>query len=322
MDNARKLLERLGRQLAAQDDARRTIPQPSAPGPHKRLCIGMATYDDFDGVYFTVQSMRLAHPEVLADTSFLVLDNHPEGETAGSAARAGGQGPRRSVRPVSRVPRHGGARPHLPRGRGRHRHVRRPAHPRPTRRAPQAARLLRRRSRLARHRAGAAARRHVRRHRGNPLRAGLGRGDVRALGDRRALSRRAERAVRDPDAGARAVRVPARGVARAEPALSRLRRGGGLPPREVPPSRRTRDLPARPGVGASLPAPGRRPVPGRLAGPHPQLPPRLGGDRVGHGRDERALPQAPRGRKRPRRRSAGRSARSPTPSRSSTRSSA
>jgi hypothetical protein len=87
MENARQLLERLGRQLGAQEDARRTIPQPSAPGPHKRLCIGMATYDDFDGVYFTVQSMRLAHPEVLADTSFLVLDNHPEGETA-NALRA------------------------------------------------------------------------------------------------------------------------------------------------------------------------------------------------------------------------------------------
>src|SRR3982751_3495896 len=84
MEHARQLLERLVGQLASSEDARRTIPQPSAPGPHKRLCVGMATYDDFDGVYFTVQAMRLAHPEVLAETSFLVLDNHPEGETAGA----------------------------------------------------------------------------------------------------------------------------------------------------------------------------------------------------------------------------------------------
>ena len=87
MENARKVLERLGRQLASAEDARRAIPGPSAPGPHKRLCVGMATYDDFDGVYFTVQAMRLAHPEVLADISFMVVDNHPEGKTA-AALRA------------------------------------------------------------------------------------------------------------------------------------------------------------------------------------------------------------------------------------------
>lgn len=44
-----------------------------------RLTIGMATYDDFDGVYFTIQSMRLYHPEVLADVEFVVVDNHPDG---------------------------------------------------------------------------------------------------------------------------------------------------------------------------------------------------------------------------------------------------
>ncbi len=45
----------------------------------KALCIGMATYDDYDGVYFTVQSLRLHHPEIAAETEILVLDNHPEG---------------------------------------------------------------------------------------------------------------------------------------------------------------------------------------------------------------------------------------------------
>ena len=37
------------------------------------LTIGMATYDDFDGVYFTVQALRLYHD--LADTELLVIDN-------------------------------------------------------------------------------------------------------------------------------------------------------------------------------------------------------------------------------------------------------
>lgn len=47
----------------------------------------MATYDDFDGVWFTIQAICLYQPEVLADVSFLVVDNHPEGP-AGPALRA------------------------------------------------------------------------------------------------------------------------------------------------------------------------------------------------------------------------------------------
>ena len=44
----------------------------------------MATYDDFDGVWFTIQSIGMYQPEVLADVSFLVIDNHPEGPAASS----------------------------------------------------------------------------------------------------------------------------------------------------------------------------------------------------------------------------------------------
>jgi hypothetical protein len=47
------------------------------------LTIGMATYDDYDGVYFTAQSIRLYHPEVTDETEILVVDNHPEGSCAG-----------------------------------------------------------------------------------------------------------------------------------------------------------------------------------------------------------------------------------------------
>ena len=45
----------------------------------KTLTIGMATYDDYDGVYFTVQALRLYHPEVARDVAILVLDNNPGG---------------------------------------------------------------------------------------------------------------------------------------------------------------------------------------------------------------------------------------------------
>jgi hypothetical protein len=44
-----------------------------------KLTIGMATYDDFDGTYFTIQAIRMYHPEVLDDVEFLVIDNHPDG---------------------------------------------------------------------------------------------------------------------------------------------------------------------------------------------------------------------------------------------------
>ncbi len=42
----------------------------------------MATYDDYDGVYFSVQAIRLFHSEILDDAEFLVIDNNPEGRCA------------------------------------------------------------------------------------------------------------------------------------------------------------------------------------------------------------------------------------------------
>ncbi len=38
------------------------------------LTIGMATYKDFDGVYFTLQALRLYQD--VRDTEFLVIDNY------------------------------------------------------------------------------------------------------------------------------------------------------------------------------------------------------------------------------------------------------
>ncbi|HEV2310466.1 MAG TPA: hypothetical protein VGU73_08075, partial [Acidimicrobiia bacterium] len=53
------------------------VPPADPPHPTRTLCIGMATYDDYDGVYFSVQALRLYHPEVMDRVSILVLDNHP-----------------------------------------------------------------------------------------------------------------------------------------------------------------------------------------------------------------------------------------------------
>jgi glycosyltransferase involved in cell wall biosynthesis len=52
---------------------------PPALSKQYKLCIGMATYDDYDGVYFSVQAIRMYHSEVLDHIEFVVLDNNPSG---------------------------------------------------------------------------------------------------------------------------------------------------------------------------------------------------------------------------------------------------
>ncbi len=54
---------------------------PPATGMPK-LTIGMATFDDYDGVYFTLQAIRLHHPEILDEVEFIVVDNNPTGPCA------------------------------------------------------------------------------------------------------------------------------------------------------------------------------------------------------------------------------------------------
>ena len=54
-------------------------PRPiSSPEP-KRLCIVMVTCDDYDGAYFSIQALRLYHPETLDDAEILLVDNNPDG---------------------------------------------------------------------------------------------------------------------------------------------------------------------------------------------------------------------------------------------------
>jgi hypothetical protein len=65
-----------------EHDFVRSVPQARPDPTPGRLCVGMATYDDFDGVWFTIQAIRMYQSEVLADLSFVVIDNHPEGVAA------------------------------------------------------------------------------------------------------------------------------------------------------------------------------------------------------------------------------------------------
>ena len=48
----------------------------------EKLTVGMATYDDYDGFYFSLQALRLFHREILDTTEFLLVDNHPDGACA------------------------------------------------------------------------------------------------------------------------------------------------------------------------------------------------------------------------------------------------
>jgi hypothetical protein len=70
-------------------------PEPQAPAsrPTSRplLTIGMPTFNDYDGVYFSVQALRLYHPEITADTEILILDNDPHGPSAAGLKRLEGR---------------------------------------------------------------------------------------------------------------------------------------------------------------------------------------------------------------------------------------
>lgn len=72
--------------VALVPDAPTPAPRTSCPiqaatprRPARKLTIGMATYDDYDGAYFSIQALRLYHPEILDETELLVIDNHPDG---------------------------------------------------------------------------------------------------------------------------------------------------------------------------------------------------------------------------------------------------
>jgi hypothetical protein len=76
---ARALLAEVQRQLDAAEERRRDWPAPSPPVAHRRLCVAVPTFDDYTGVWATIGSIALHHPEVADRINFLILDNHPAG---------------------------------------------------------------------------------------------------------------------------------------------------------------------------------------------------------------------------------------------------
>jgi len=52
----------------------------------RKLTIGLATHNDYDGLFFTIQSIRMYHSEILNDIEFVIIDNKHDSEH-GSAIR-------------------------------------------------------------------------------------------------------------------------------------------------------------------------------------------------------------------------------------------
>ena len=65
------------------------VPAPTVERFPRRLTIGMATYDDYDGVYFTIQSLRTNHPDLAGELEFVVIDNHPGGPCSEALSHLG-----------------------------------------------------------------------------------------------------------------------------------------------------------------------------------------------------------------------------------------
>lgn len=85
--SAEKLLA-LANAMSSMGASRQTaisVPPKATPSRgKKRLTIGMATFDDYDGVYFTLQSLRLHHSQVVEEAELIVVDNNPTGACAKS----------------------------------------------------------------------------------------------------------------------------------------------------------------------------------------------------------------------------------------------
>jgi hypothetical protein len=46
--------------------------------PKRKLTLGTTVYNDYEGLFFSLQAIRLYHPGVLNDIEFVVIDNNPE----------------------------------------------------------------------------------------------------------------------------------------------------------------------------------------------------------------------------------------------------
>lgn len=87
VDPSSALFERCREKLNGFLEADPQIPKATTQKEPKFLTIGMATHNDYDGCYFTIQAIRLYHPEILSDVEFLLIDNNPAGP-CGKALKA------------------------------------------------------------------------------------------------------------------------------------------------------------------------------------------------------------------------------------------
>jgi hypothetical protein len=54
----------------------------------KKLTIGLATHNDYDGLYFTIMALKLYHPIVQTEkVEFVVIDNDPKSKIAESVKK-------------------------------------------------------------------------------------------------------------------------------------------------------------------------------------------------------------------------------------------
>jgi hypothetical protein len=81
-DPSSALWQRSRAVLDAGLEVAQPVPKSTALKQPKFLTIGMATYNDFDGCYFTVQAIRGYHAGILDNVEFLILDNNPTGPCA------------------------------------------------------------------------------------------------------------------------------------------------------------------------------------------------------------------------------------------------
>jgi hypothetical protein len=77
------------RARAAPETPKRAVPAATSARFRRRLTVGMATYDDYDGAYFTVQSIRINNPELNGALEFVVIDNNPGGPCSEALSKLG-----------------------------------------------------------------------------------------------------------------------------------------------------------------------------------------------------------------------------------------
>lgn len=52
-----------------------------------KLTVGTVVYDDYDGLYFSLQALRMYHPVVLQHLEFVIVDNNPTSEHGKAVSR-------------------------------------------------------------------------------------------------------------------------------------------------------------------------------------------------------------------------------------------